>query len=192
MQVHGPGVDIDTLCIGPSYVNREVKHFCLLLLLNSVNSLALVSYFSQYNSLLQEDFFFGLHDILAEMEEITELQPINDAHVPVMKFKFQGISIDLLYASISLLVVPEVSLAISSAFICSESPFLGKTILLKIQNAIVLGEDFKGFPNISTISFMKLSSLGLSKLNVTISLRHILNCYLSVTYLHFLFVACLV
>ncbi|XP_057434821.1 nuclear poly(A) polymerase 4 isoform X2 [Lotus japonicus] len=75
--VHGPGVDIDTLCIGPSYVNRE------------------------------EDFFFGLHDILAEMEEITELQPINDAHVPVMKFKFQGISIDLLYASISLLVVPE-------------------------------------------------------------------------------------
>lgn len=44
------------------------------------------------------------------MEEVTELQPVPDAHVPVMKFKFQGISIDLLYASISLLVVPEVSL----------------------------------------------------------------------------------
>jgi hypothetical protein len=43
------------------------------------------------------------------MEEVTELQPVPDAHVPVMKFKFQGISIDLLYASISLLVVPEVS-----------------------------------------------------------------------------------
>ncbi|KAK7351513.1 hypothetical protein VNO77_11031 [Canavalia gladiata] len=75
--VHGPGVDIDTLCIGPSYVNRE------------------------------EDFFIILHNILAEMEEVTELQPVPDAHVPVMKFKFQGISIDLLYASISLLVVPE-------------------------------------------------------------------------------------
>jgi len=50
-----------------------------------------------------------LHDKLAEMEEVTELQPVPDAHVPVMKFKFQGISIDLLYASISLLVVPEVS-----------------------------------------------------------------------------------
>eukprot|EP00257_Ricinus_communis_P025263 XP_025012677.1 nuclear poly(A) polymerase 4 [Ricinus communis] len=75
--VHGPGADIDTLCVGPSYVNRE------------------------------EDFFILLHDILAEMDEITELQPVPDAHVPVMKFKFQGISIDLLYASISLPVVPE-------------------------------------------------------------------------------------
>ncbi|KAI3455496.1 hypothetical protein Pfo_012159 [Paulownia fortunei] len=75
--VHGPGADIDTLCIGPPYVSRE------------------------------EDFFYVLHNILAEMEEVTELHPVPDAHVPVMKFKFDGISIDLLYASISLLVVPD-------------------------------------------------------------------------------------
>ncbi|XP_060208396.1 nuclear poly(A) polymerase 4-like isoform X3 [Lycium barbarum] len=75
--VHGPGADIDTLCVGPSYVNRD------------------------------EDFFIILHDILAEKEEVSELQPVPDAHVPVMKFKFQGISVDLLYASISLLVVRE-------------------------------------------------------------------------------------
>ncbi|XP_043704621.1 nuclear poly(A) polymerase 4-like isoform X2 [Telopea speciosissima] len=75
--VHGPGADIDTLCVGPSYVNRE------------------------------EDFFSILHDILADIEEVAELQPVPDAHVPVMKFKFRGISIDLLYASVSLLVVPE-------------------------------------------------------------------------------------
>ncbi|CAJ1951077.1 unnamed protein product [Sphenostylis stenocarpa] len=75
--VHGPGADLDTICIGPSYVNRE------------------------------EDFFYTLHDILANMEEVTELQPIPDAHVPVLKFKFDGISIDLLYASISRLIVPE-------------------------------------------------------------------------------------
>lgn len=74
--VHGPGADIDTLCVGPSYVNRE------------------------------EDFFIILHDILADMEEVTELQPVPDAHVPVMKFKLRGISIDLLYASISVLIVP--------------------------------------------------------------------------------------
>lgn len=84
--VHGPGADIDTLCIGPSYVNRE------------------------------EDFFIILHDILAEMDEVTELQPVPDAHVPVMRFKFRGISIDLLYASISLLVVPEVSLLTTNKF----------------------------------------------------------------------------
>ncbi|XP_066369591.1 nuclear poly(A) polymerase 4-like isoform X3 [Miscanthus floridulus] len=74
--VHGPGADIDTLCVGPSYVNRE------------------------------EDFFIVLHGILAQTEDVTELQPVPDAHVPVMKFKFHGISIDLLYASVSLLVVP--------------------------------------------------------------------------------------
>ncbi|GER39497.1 nuclear poly(a) polymerase [Striga asiatica] len=75
--VHGPGADIDTLCIGPSYVSRE------------------------------EDFFYVLHNMLAEMEDVTELQPVPDAHVPVMRFKFDGISIDLLYASISQLVVPD-------------------------------------------------------------------------------------
>ncbi|XP_010915376.1 nuclear poly(A) polymerase 4 isoform X3 [Elaeis guineensis] len=75
--VHGPGADIDTVCVGPSYVNRE------------------------------EDFFIILHGILAEMDEVTELQPVPDAHVPVMKFKFHGISIDLLYASVSLLIVPQ-------------------------------------------------------------------------------------
>lgn len=60
--------------------------------------------------IFQEDFFIVLHNMLAEMEEVAELQPVPDAHVPVMKFKFQGISIDLLYASISHLVIPEVSL----------------------------------------------------------------------------------
>uniref|UniRef100_A0A803N4A6 polynucleotide adenylyltransferase n=1 Tax=Chenopodium quinoa TaxID=63459 RepID=A0A803N4A6_CHEQI len=75
--VHGPGADIDTLCVGPSYVNRD------------------------------EDFFIILHDILAELEEVTELQPVPDAHVPVMKFKFLGVSVDLLYASVSMLIVPD-------------------------------------------------------------------------------------
>ncbi|KMS96476.1 hypothetical protein BVRB_9g224690 [Beta vulgaris subsp. vulgaris] len=75
--VNGPGADIDALCVGPSYISRD------------------------------EDFFYFFHDILAQLEEVTELQPVPDAHVPVMKFKFDGISIDLLYASVSVLVVPE-------------------------------------------------------------------------------------
>lgn len=50
-----------------------------------------------------------LHNILEEMPEVAELHPVPDAHVPVMKFKFSGVSIDLLYAKLSLWVIPEVS-----------------------------------------------------------------------------------
>jgi len=75
--VHGPGADIDTLCVGPEYADRE------------------------------EDFFILLHDMLAEMPEVMELNRVPDAHVPVMKFKFRGISIDLLYASVALRIVPD-------------------------------------------------------------------------------------
>lgn len=92
-------------------------------------------------SLLQEDFFVILHNILAEMEEVSELQPVPDAHVPVMKFKFQGISIDLLYASISLLVVPEVSLVIHSAgtlFVLRAHFCGGQCHLLKSSSLLLL------------------------------------------------------
>ncbi|XP_072999052.1 nuclear poly(A) polymerase 1-like isoform X1 [Typha latifolia] len=75
--VHGPGADIDTLLVGPRHATRE------------------------------EDFFTELHNMLAEMSEVTELHPVPDAHVPVMGFKFSGVSIDLLYAKLSLWVIPE-------------------------------------------------------------------------------------
>ncbi|KAJ7975172.1 Nuclear poly(A) polymerase [Quillaja saponaria] len=75
--VHGPGADIDTLCVGPTHASRD------------------------------KDFFGELHKMLSEMPEVTELHPVRDAHVPVMKFKFSGISIDLLYAKLSLWVIPE-------------------------------------------------------------------------------------
>jgi len=43
------------------------------------------------------------------MTEVTELHPVPDAHVPVMRLKLNGVSIDLLYAKLSLWVIPEVS-----------------------------------------------------------------------------------
>lgn len=58
---------------------------------------------------VQEDFFGELHRMLMEMPEVTDMHPVPDAHVPVMKFKFLGVSIDLLYAKLSLWVIPEVS-----------------------------------------------------------------------------------
>ncbi|KAF5739008.1 nuclear poly(A) polymerase 1 [Tripterygium wilfordii] len=75
--VHGPGTDIDTLCVGPNYVTRD------------------------------EDFFGGLYGILKMIPEVQELNPVPDARVPVMKFKFNGVSVDLLYAPLHLWVVPE-------------------------------------------------------------------------------------
>ncbi|ONK81373.1 uncharacterized protein A4U43_C01F28350 [Asparagus officinalis] len=75
--VHGPGADIDTLCVGPRHATRE------------------------------DDFFVELQNMLAEMPEVSELHPVPDAHVPVMKFKFSGVSIDLLYAKLALWVIPE-------------------------------------------------------------------------------------
>ncbi|RVW16962.1 Nuclear poly(A) polymerase 1 [Vitis vinifera] len=77
IKVHGPGADIDTLCVGPRHATRD------------------------------EDFFGELHRMLAETPEVQELHPVPDAHVPVMKFKFNGVSIDLLYARLSLWVIPE-------------------------------------------------------------------------------------
>ncbi|XP_047981051.1 nuclear poly(A) polymerase 1-like [Salvia hispanica] len=75
--VHGPGADIDTLCVGPKYATRN------------------------------EDFFGELHRMLSEMPEVQELHSVPDAHVPVMRFKFNGVSIDLLYANVSLWIIPE-------------------------------------------------------------------------------------
>lgn len=48
--------------------------------------------------------------MLAEMPEVSELHPVPDAHVPVLGFKINGVSIDLLYANLAHAVIPEVSL----------------------------------------------------------------------------------
>ena len=58
--------------------------------------------------------------MLSEMPEVTELHPVPDAHVPVMGFKLNGVSIDLLYARLSLWVIPEVSAYMSFSYIYIE------------------------------------------------------------------------
>ncbi|KAF5940314.1 hypothetical protein HYC85_021481 [Camellia sinensis] len=52
-------------------------------------------------------FFGELYNMLAEIPEIQELHPVPDAHVPILKFKFSGVSIDLLYANVALGAIPE-------------------------------------------------------------------------------------
>ncbi|GLJ16074.1 hypothetical protein SUGI_0267600 [Cryptomeria japonica] len=126
LSVHDPGADLDTLCVGPCYVNRE------------------------------EDFFVILHEILAEMPEVTELQPVPDAYVPVMKFKFRGISIDLLYASISLWVIPE-DLDISQESVLQETD---EQSVLSLNGCRVADQILQLVPNVehfrTTLRCMKL------------------------------------
>jgi poly(A) polymerase len=51
-----------------------------------------------------------LHLILMGKEEVTELYPVPDSHVPVIKFKFNGISIALVYARLSIWAIPDESI----------------------------------------------------------------------------------
>ncbi|KAK3018608.1 hypothetical protein RJ639_004940 [Escallonia herrerae] len=75
--VHSSESDIDALCVGP------------------------------YFATLAEDFFVVLRNMLASRPEISEIICIKDAKVPLMRFKFDGISVDLPYAQLQVESVPE-------------------------------------------------------------------------------------
>eukprot|EP01103_Thecamoeba_quadrilineata_P016146 TRINITY_DN531_c0_g1_i3.p1 TRINITY_DN531_c0_g1~~TRINITY_DN531_c0_g1_i3.p1 ORF type:complete len:602 (-),score=76.87 TRINITY_DN531_c0_g1_i3:530-2335(-) len=69
--VHGSGADIDTLCVSPRHIDRET------------------------------DFFQTLCEILSKDPDVSELHPVPDAYVPVIKMKFNSIHMDLLFAQLS-------------------------------------------------------------------------------------------
>ncbi|KAI3522647.1 hypothetical protein L1887_00594 [Cichorium endivia] len=75
--VHNAESDIDALCVGPWFAS------------------------------LTEDFFIVLHDMLAKRVEVSDIHCVKDAKVPLMRFKFEGISIDLPYAQLKVTTVPE-------------------------------------------------------------------------------------
>ncbi|KAJ2984204.1 hypothetical protein NQ176_g142 [Zarea fungicola] len=70
--VFGPGSDIDTLIVAPKYVTRE-------------------DYFKYFPDLLVE---------MAPKDSITDLAAVTDAFVPIIKFEYSGISIDLIFSRI--------------------------------------------------------------------------------------------
>ncbi|CAH9108571.1 unnamed protein product [Cuscuta europaea] len=75
--VHNSESDIDALCVVPCFAN------------------------------MAEDFFVVLFNILSGRPEITEIHCVKDAKVPLMRFKFDGISIDLPYAQLKVTSIPE-------------------------------------------------------------------------------------
>ncbi|KAF4466746.1 poly(A) polymerase [Fusarium albosuccineum] len=70
--VYGPGSDIDTLIVAPKYVTRE-------------------DYFKYFPDLLVS---------MAPSNAITDLAVVTDAFVPIIKFEYSGISIDLIFSRI--------------------------------------------------------------------------------------------
>lgn len=71
--VFGPGSDIDTLVVAPRHVSRE-------------------------------DFFQYFPDLLVKMAPegaITDLTTVVDSFVPIIKFEYSGISIDLIFSRLA-------------------------------------------------------------------------------------------
>lgn len=75
--VHGPESDIDALCVGPFFTT------------------------------MAEDFFIVLRNMLKSIPEVSEIHCVKDAKVPLMRFKFDGISVDLPFAQLKVLHIHE-------------------------------------------------------------------------------------
>ncbi|KAK3678738.1 polynucleotide adenylyltransferase [Recurvomyces mirabilis] len=77
--VYGPNSDVDTLLVAPKHVTRD-------------------------------DFFDIMPDLLRQSTgpaEITELVPVRDISVPIIKLCIQGVDIDLIFASLQQSSIPE-------------------------------------------------------------------------------------
>ncbi|KAM9847719.1 poly(A) polymerase gamma isoform 2-T2 [Aulostomus maculatus] len=55
----------------------------------------------------RSDFFQSFFEKLKQLEEIKDLRAVEDAFVPVIKFTFDGIEIDLLFARLALQSIPD-------------------------------------------------------------------------------------
>eukprot|EP00201_Polytomella_parva_P007040 CAMPEP_0175081864 /NCGR_PEP_ID=MMETSP0052_2-20121109/26411_1 /TAXON_ID=51329 ORGANISM="Polytomella parva, Strain SAG 63-3" /NCGR_SAMPLE_ID=MMETSP0052_2 /ASSEMBLY_ACC=CAM_ASM_000194 /LENGTH=630 /DNA_ID=CAMNT_0016352945 /DNA_START=20 /DNA_END=1912 /DNA_ORIENTATION=- len=78
--VHGPGADMDILCVGPRYATRE------------------------------KDFFgpdkHTLESLLRAHPKVADLTPVPEAYVPLISLQMDGIALDILYGRLQSNYVP--------------------------------------------------------------------------------------
>lgn len=88
--VDGPGADIDTLVITPHHIHRGRDVF------GQASETGQPP--ARENVLLE---------MLRDREEATDIVPVADAYVPVIKFAYRGVEIDLLCAPLQMSRIPE-------------------------------------------------------------------------------------
>lgn len=89
--VDGPGADIDTLVVTPRHINRQ-RHV-----------------FGQFSAETAATATKGLVlvDVLRATPEATDVVAVPDAYVPIIKFEYRGVEIDLLFAALELSRIPK-------------------------------------------------------------------------------------
>ncbi|VDM56506.1 unnamed protein product [Angiostrongylus costaricensis] len=55
----------------------------------------------------RSDFFGSFYDMLKEDEQVSDLHAVEDAFVPVIKLKYAGIELDILFARLALKEIPD-------------------------------------------------------------------------------------
>lgn len=55
----------------------------------------------------REDFFSKLYNMLKSKPQVSEIVPISDAYVPVLKLKFDKVDIDLLFSKLPMDNIPK-------------------------------------------------------------------------------------
>lgn len=95
--VHGPGSDIDTLCVVPKHVSREDFFDVFEHMLKKTDGATEVSVRAESSRLAAEQAW-----------TITATsQGVPDAYVPIIKTKISGIPIDLVMARLALSTIPD-------------------------------------------------------------------------------------
>jgi poly(A) polymerase len=66
----------------------------------------------------RSDYFTSFFELLKEQSKVTELRAVEEAFVPVIKMKFSGIEVDMLFARLALKEIPDDLASCHFPFFC--------------------------------------------------------------------------